>query len=246
MAKTSKKLTLIDHLAELRKRLTIIVIVNIVAALICYQFMNVIMQLILALSKGMDLVYISPSELFLVYVKLALICGIVVSSPITLLQVWIFISKGLYKKEKIYLVLALIFGVGFFVVGVNFCYKTVLPTTINFFVNITIEGVKPMISVQAFVSFISSMLVCFGVIFEMPIVIFILSVVGLVKPKTLLDKQPIFIVGIFIAAAFITPPDVVSQMLLGIPMVLLFELSIGISWVVYRFKKKKSKSRIED
>ena len=245
MSKKDEKMSLIEHLRELRKRLTIIAVVNLVASLLCYQYVHIIMKYILNLGKGMNLVYISPSELFLVYVKLALTCGVILSSPITLVQIWQFISKGLYKKEKIYIVLSFLFGIVFFFGGVYFCYKIVLPVTVNFFVKIAIPGVKPMISIASFVTFITTMLVCFGVIFEMPIVVFLLSVAGLVKPKILIDKQPIFIVVIFVAAAIITPPDVVSQMFLGIPMVLLFEFSIGVSFVV-NFLKEKKRKRLEE
>ncbi|MGL5379517.1 twin-arginine translocase subunit TatC [Clostridium sp.] len=241
MSSKDKQLSIIDHLTEFRRRLTIIAIVNLVAALLCYQYVDIIVKYILELSKGMNLVYIAPSELFIVYVKLALTCGVIISSPITLLQIWLFICKGLYKKEKIYIILSLILGIIFFAGGVVFCYEVVLPITINFFINIQVPGIKSMVSVDAFVSFISTMLLCFGAVFEMPIVVLLLSMVGLVKPDFLLKKQPVFIIILFVVAAFITPPDVVSQMFLGIPMVLLFELSIGISWLVDKIKTNKRK-----
>lgn len=241
MSNENKKLSIIDHLSELRKRLITILVVNILAALISYQFVNIIIQLVLNLNRGMELVYITPSELFLVYVKLAITCGIIISSPITLIQIWLFISKGLRTKEKIYIVISLIVGIAFFILGVVFCYNIVLPITINFFVKITVPGVAAMISVNSFVSFISTMIICFGVVFEMPVVIFLLSVIGLVKPETLIKKQPLIIIAIFVLAAFITPPDMISQLFLAIPMVLLFELSIGISWLVNMIRTKKKK-----
>lgn len=233
----NNKLTIMDHLTELRKRFVIIAMAILAATLISYQYVGVIMDYVLALSKGMKLVYITPSELFLVYVKLSIVCGIIISSPITLLQIWIFIGKGLYKKEKIYVVLSFIIGVIFFAVGVFFCYKVVLPTTLNFFVNITLPEISAMISINSFVSFISTMLVSFGVVFEIPIVVFLLSIIGLLKTEMLIKHQSTIIVGIFIIAALITPPDVISQSLLALPMILLFELSIGICWIV---NKKKS------
>ena len=244
MSNKEEKMSLVGHLNELRKRLTIIAVVNLAASLLCYQYVDVIMQYILDLGKGMNLVYISPSELFLVYIKLALICGVIISSPITLLQIWQFVSKGLYKKEKVYIVVSILFGIIFFFGGAFFCYKIVLPTTVHFFVKIAIPGINPAISIASFVSFMSTMLICFGATFEMPIVVFLLSIVGLIKPKFLLDKQPIFIVIIFVVAAIITPPDIVSQMFIGIPMLLLFEFSIGVSFVVNYIKDKKRK-RIE-
>lgn len=189
--------------------------------------------------------YITPSELFLVYVKLSITCGIIVSSPITLIQIWLFISKGLKIKEKIYIIGSLIIGIMFFVLGVVFCYVIVLPITINFFVKIAVPGINPMISVNSFVSFISTMIICFGVVFEMPVVIFLLSLIGIVKPETLIKKQPLIIIAIFVFAAFITPPDMISQLFLAIPMVLLFELSIGISFIV-NLAKVKRKKKLEE
>lgn len=241
MSQKDEKMSLIAHLSELRRRLMIIAVVNIVASLLCYQYVDVIMKYILNLGKSMELVYISPSELFLVYIKLALICGVIISSPITLVQIWQFISKGLYKKEKMYIIFSLLFGILFFFGGVYFCYTVVLPITINFFVKITIPGVNPMVSIASFVSFISTTLACFGLIFEMPIVVFLLSTVGLIKPKMLIDRQPVLILAIFVVAAIITPPDIVSQLFLGIPMVLLFEFSIGVSFVVNFIKERNYK-----
>lgn len=242
MSDSNKVMPILDHLTELRKRLVIILVVNIVASLFCYQYVDVIMQYILNLGKDIELIYITPSELFLVYVKLSLLIGIVISSPITLLQIWLFVSKGLYKKEKFYIVLSAILGVVFFILGVMFCYFMVLPITMQFFVRITISDITAMISVDSFVTFINTMLICFGVIFELPIIVFLLSLFGLLTPKMIKGKHKYFIVIIFILAAFITPPDIVSQVLLGIPMVLLFQLSVGICWMVDR-KKKKDKYR---
>ncbi len=239
MSNKNSKLTILEHLTELRKRLVKIAIVNLIATLICYQFIHIIMELILNLNTGMNLVYISPSELFLVYVKISIICGIVLSSPFTLLQIWLFVSTGLYKKEKIYIILSSIVGIIFFVVGVIFCYIVVLPTTLNFFINISISDIEPMISISSFVSFISTMLVSFGAVFEIPIVVFLLSFIGLLKPQMLIKKQSLIILIIFVAAAFITPPDVISLTLLAIPMVILFELSIGICWAVNKVKSNK-------
>lgn len=236
----NEKMPILDHLKELRKRLIIIVVVNIVAALFCYQYIDVIMQYIMNLSDGIDLIYITPSELFLVYIKISLICGIVLSSPITLLEVWLFISKGLYKKEKIYVVISLILGTIFFITGVVFCYKVVLPVILSFFVRITITDVKAMISIESYVSFVNTLLLCFGGVFEMPVVVLLLSIFGMLKPSTLISKQRVFVLIIFVAAALITPPDIVSQVLLGIPMILLFELSIGICWLVDKNRNKKA------
>lgn len=123
--------------------------------------------------------------------------------------------------------------------GAVFCYFIVLPTTLNFFLKIAITEVKSMISVQSYVSFVNMMLLAFGVIFEMPVVVFLLTKLGLLKPAFLKKNRAYIIIVIFILAAFITPPDVVLQIMLGIPMVVLLELSILVCTLVDKSNRKK-------
>lgn len=148
-------------------------------------------------------------------------------------------KKGLYKHEKRYILISLFFGLILFVMGAVFCYFIVLPTTLNFFLKIAITEVKSMISVQSYVSFVNMMLLAFGVIFEMPVVVFLLTKLGLLKPAFLKKNRAYIIIVIFILAAFITPPDVVSQIMLGIPMVVLLELSILVCTLVDKSNRKK-------
>lgn len=235
----NKKLTIIDHLADLRKRLIIIVAVNLVAAFALLQFVEPISQYLLVLNPGMQLVYLDPSELFIVYVQLALLAAVILCSPITIYQIWAFVGKALYRKEKAYVLLSLFFGLFFFVGGVLFAYFIAVPMTLDFFVQIKNAAVSPMISVQSYFSFINTILFSFGLIFEMPVLSFLLSKLGILKPNFLTKKRGLLIVLIFIVAAIITPPDVISQVLLGVPMVLLMELSILVCKAVYRTKQSK-------
>ncbi len=230
---------LFDHLGELRKRLTLIVIVNFITIAIAFNYTDYLMQYLLALTGDMQLVYIGPSELFLVYIQLAVIAGAIVASPFTVFQIWAFLKKGLYKKEKRYILISLFFGLICFIIGVYFCYTMVLPITISFFTRIEISEVSSMISVQSYTSFVNMMLLGFGFVFEMPVLIFLLTQLNIIKPEFLIKHRGLLIVGIFIAAAFITPPDIVSQLLLGLPMVLLLQLSIFISKFVYKNNLKK-------
>jgi len=135
-------------------------------------------------------------------------------------------------------VISLIFGVICFLAGVAFCYFMVLPTTLGFFVRIAIEEVESMISVKSYISFINAMLLSFGAVFEMPVVVFLLTKLEILRPKFLKKNKGIMIVIIFIAAAIITPPDIVSQIMLGIPMVILLEISTKICEIVYKTNKK--------
>lgn len=234
-----KEMSLFDHLDELRKRLIIIVIVNFVAAILLFSQTEIIMSYLLEVNPGMELVYTTPSELLTVYIQLSLILAVTICSPITVYQVWAFIEKGLYEKEKKAILFTLIFGVVFFIIGVAFCYFMVLPTTLEFFVRIAIEEVSSMLSIQSYVSFVNMMLLAFGLVFEMPVIIFLLSKLGIIKPAFLKKNRGIIIVAIFIFAAIITPPDVISQLMLGIPMIILLEFSILICTLVYKGKKKE-------
>lgn len=228
------------HLDELRKRLTIIAIVNIGAAILLFNKASLILDYFLAINPGMQLVYITPSELLGVYIQLSFIMALIRCSPITVYQIWAFVEKGLYDNEKKYIIISLIFGVVCFLTGVAFCYFMVLPTTLGFFVRIAISEVESMISVKSYISFINVMLLAFGAVFEMPVLVFLLTKLGILKPEFLKKNKGIIIVLIFISAAIITPPDVISQIMLGIPMVLLLELSIAICTMVEKTSKKQS------
>ena len=242
MNTNTNEMPLMEHLAELRRRLTIIVVANVVAAMLLFNTANKIMKYLLAINPGMQLVYISPSELLLVYIQISFIAAFIVCSPINIYEVWAFLEKGLYKKEKVYILLSLFFGLICFVVGVFFCYKVVLPITLQFFVRIAIDEVASMISVKSYASFVNMMLLSFGIVFEMPVIIYLLTKFGVIKPETLKKNRGVLIVLIFVFAAVITPPDVVSQTMLGIPMVMLLQLSIFISDLTW--KKKEISSEI--
>ena len=240
MNSNNENVSIMTHLDELRKRLTIIAIVNIGAAILLFNKASLILDYFLAINPGMQLVYITPSELLGVYIQLSFIMALIRCSPITVYQIWAFVEKGLYDNEKKYIVISLIFGVVCFLAGVAFCYFMVLPTTLGFFVRIAISEVESMISVKSYISFINVMLLAFGAVFEMPVLVFLLTKLGILKPEFLKKNKGIIIVLIFISAAIITPPDVISQIMLGIPMVLLLELSIAICTMVEKTSKKQS------
>lgn len=232
-------MTLLEHLDELRKRLTIIALVNIVAALLLFGQADRVMTYLLDVNPGLELVYITPSELLVVYIQISFIIALIICSPITIYQIWAFIEKGLYKREKAYVLITLFFGAILFVVGVLFCYLLVLPTTLEFFIRIAIDDVASMVSIGSYMSFVNMMLLAFGVVFEIPVLVFLLTKLGVMSSQFLKKNRGLLIVLIFIVAAFVTPPDVISQLMLGVPMVLLMELSIIICKIVERSNRKK-------
>lgn len=233
----NKEFTLVEHLSELRKRIIIIAVVILAASFASYNYVEIFVQDILKQASQMEFVYLSPPELFLAYIKISLIVGITISSPIVLYEIWAFIKPGLMSREKTYILASLLGGILFFAMGVIFAYKVVLPFTIRFFVNIRVDGIKPTISFGNYIGFIGSILLAFGLVFEMPILSILLTKLKIINANMLKKNTKIVILGIFIIAAVLTPPDVVSQILLAGPMVLLFEISILLSKIVGREKK---------
>ncbi len=232
------KQTVLAHITELRRRLIAVLVVNLGAAVACFHWVQPLMEQLLQLGKSFSLVYIAPSELFGVYIQVALVCGIALALPFTLFELWMFVAKGLYRHEKVAVACSLVLAGAFFAGGVVFSFRLVLPTILDFFVRIAMQGVAPMISVAEFLSFVLGMLLCFGLVFEMPVAAGLLSALGLLRPGTIRKHQPTIIVVIFVAAAALTPPDVVSQLMLALPMVALLQISIGICWLAARLRAK--------
>ena len=143
----NKNLTMLGHLAELRKRMLYIVVANLITTFICYEYSNILIEIFLNMNKSMKLVYLTPPELFLAYLKISLIGGIILASPITILQIWTFVSPGLYKDERLYIVGSFIGGLLFFITGSYFAYKMVLPTMLEFFQKFQRDEIAQMISI---------------------------------------------------------------------------------------------------
>jgi len=226
MPQQEKTMTFWGHVAELRIRLLVSALALIAGMVVCFFFVEPAAKYIMKPVGDMQFVFLSPPELFMSYVKLALIGGLIIASPVILLQIWLFIRPGLSRRERFSLVIGLFFGAFFFAGGAAFSFFVIIPFTLRFFLQYQNESVKAMFSFSEYVNFIGSMVLSFGVAFELPIVVTILASMGIVTGSGLAKVRGVGILLIFIAAAIITPPDVVSQVLLGVPMVLLFELSI--------------------
>ncbi len=239
-----KKNTFLEHLSEFRKRLSIVAVVNVIAIIICFQFVDILITYTLSVNPGMNLVYLSPSESLMVLIKTSVIVAVALCSPITIYQIWAFIAKGLYKSEKIWIVVSLIIGVIFFIGGVVFAYFVVLPITLHFFMRMQLSMIESMISFDSYIAFINSFLFAFGLVFELPIVLVILAKFKIISYKTLIKHQGMIIVGIFVVAAVITPPDVISQLLLAVPMMGLLELSIGACFLIEKTRIRKEKKAL--
>lgn len=233
-----KKQPLLEHLAALRKML----ITSVAAVLIAFFaiFSLAITPLMQLLEKpitdrGITVIFSAPSEMITTQMKVALIAAIVVVSPVVIWQVWRFIRPALYEHER--RTFWLVFGIMvlLFLVGVVFCYLAVYTLTLDFFITAAEGLATPMLSIDKYVSFLFGFVVPFGVAFELPVALYITTRMGLTNYAMLAGKRKYIILAVAIVAAILTPPDVVSQVMLGIPILILFEIGL----LVTRFVKPK-------
>ncbi|WP_313340364.1 twin-arginine translocase subunit TatC [Sedimentibacter sp.] len=236
-----KSLTLVEHLTELRKRLIYSSVVLIVSILVSYNFSEMIVKYIIDIAPNINFVFIAPAELLLSYIKIAVISGFVVSAPFLILQLWIFVSPGLTKSEKRTIATSLFIGGIFFIVGVVFAILVILPIMLQFFMSFRIEEIEEMISFNSYLTFVINTLLSFGIIFELPIIMVILTKFRIISVNFIKKNRKYTILIIFIMAAILTPPEVITQILLAGPMILLFEVGVFFaSFVEKKDKKKKA------
>jgi len=226
------KLTLTEHLEELRARAIKSVIFIIAASCLLYGFVDIILpSLVKPVGK---LVFIAPQEAFIARIKISFFGGLFLSAPIILYQIWKFVSSGLKPNERKY---TLIFGplsLVFFFLGAFFGYLIIVPIGIRFLLGFATDLITPMISVSKYISFVGILTLSFGVIFEMPLISLFLTKIGLVTPKFLSSKRKHAVVLIFIIAAILTPPDIITQCLMALPLLILYEISIIFSKFVHK------------
>lgn len=227
--KTNEDLTLVGHLTELRMRIIISGLVLIIFSFVGYYFAESIAKDIVSRAPDMDFVFISPSELMLSYIRIAICCGAVIGSPIILSQIWLFVSPGLEGEHRKYVVSALMLGGGFFVLGTIFAYIFVLPVIFKFFAGFQMPEIRATISFSSYLNFVISVLLAFGVVFELPIIMYLITRLGLLKVEFFTKNRKYMVLVIFVVAAILTPPDVVSQVLLALPMLGLYEVGILLS-----------------
>jgi sec-independent protein translocase protein TatC len=243
------EMTFTEHLNELRVRLMRCLIGAFVGFLACYAFaeqlFTLLMQPLVTLLEpsGGALIYTGLPEAFFTHVKVAALAGLFVASPYIFYQIWMFIAPGLYEGERKYMIPIALCSAICFITGALFGYYVVFPFGFQFFLGYASEVIKPMPSVKEYFSFSTSMLFAFGLIFELPLFMFFLSVLGIVNYKSLRKFRKFAILGSFVVAAILTPPDVVSQCLMAGPMCLLYEIGILVAYV---FGKKPKESPEED
>jgi sec-independent protein translocase protein TatC len=174
------------------------------------------------------------------YITVALIAGIVLATPVIFYELWMFLAPALYQKEKRYIIPFVIFSTILFLIGSMFGYFVVFPYGFKFFISLATDEVQALPSVKQYFSFATRLLLAFGIVFEMPLVVLFMTKIGMVTPDAMKKFRKFSILGSFILAAILTPPDVASQIMMAIPLIILYEISIIISKGTYRKKEKNS------
>ncbi|WP_374029455.1 twin-arginine translocase subunit TatC [Bdellovibrio bacteriovorus] len=244
----SKAQSLYEHLAELRKRLINCVFILIIATGICYGFSEKIFNFVRApispYLPGGGLIYTGPLDKFIAHLKLAFVCGILLSCPFWLYQVWKFIAPGLYAKERKYTMGFIISGTGLFLLGAAFSYWVALPMAFEFLMTFGGDVDKPMISIDQYMGFFTQMCLMFGVAFELPLIIVLLGMFGIVSQEFLRKNRRYAVMTIAVIAAIITPPDLLSMVMMLAPMWILFEAAVIIVGIFEN--KREAQSRVNE
>ncbi len=246
-----REMSFLDHLDELRLRLTRCIIAVGVGFLACYGFSKqlfdiLVAPLVAAMPPESKLIYTAMPEAFFTYIKVAIVAGILLSSPYIFYQIWLFVAPGLYKEERKWLLpIGFVSGL-FFTGGALFGYMIVFPFAFDFFMGFHTELIQPMPSLKEYLSFSLKLLFAFGVVFELPLFIFFLARLGVVTAQSLRKFRKYAILLGFIVSALLTPPDVISQCLMAGPLIILWELSIIVALVFGRKPKEKPTDEDEE
>jgi sec-independent protein translocase protein TatC len=238
--------TLISHLLELRDRLLRATIAVIVLAVPCTIFREEIFEFVARplmerLPEGASMIATNVIAPFMTPFKLAIMAAIFIAMPYILYQVWAFVAPGLYRREKRFALPLLLTSIVLFYVGVAFAYFVVFPVAFTFFTAAAPEGVLMMTDINSYLDFVLLLFFAFGVAFEIPIATVLLAITGLVRPESLAANRGYVLLGIFIIAAVITPPDAISQCIMAIPMYLLYEGGIVASRLMLRARTKRER-----
>ncbi len=230
-AEEDQELPFISHLTELRDRLLRAVLAVILVLFALIPFANrlytvLAAPLVAALPEGAQMIAIDPASPFFTPLKVAFLVAILITAPYILYQLWAFVAPGLYQREQKLAIPLLVSSSLLFYTGCAFAYFLVLPVVFAFLAGVTPEGVAMMTDISRYLDFVITLFLAFGVAFEVPVATVILVALGWVELETLRKSRRYFIVGAFIVAAIVTPPDVISQIMLAVPMALLYEVGI--------------------
>ena len=226
----------LEHLAELRLRIFISAGALLVAALFCFSNISIISGLLTRPLEELQLIFLSPPEAFVSNLRLAIISGFILAFPVIIYELMAFIFPGLSKSEKIFSVAVLAGIIILFISGVIFAYYVVFPFTLKFFLQFAADQLEPRFTVSEYISFVFSFHLGFGLVFQLPLFTWALGKLGLLTSVFLKKNRKIALLVMLVISAIITPPDLVSQVAMVLPLLLLYE--IGIIMVLISEKKR--------
>lgn len=227
-----EKQTFISHLEELRTAILISVVAIVIGASVAFYYNEQILAVIVSPLSSLQqtLIVTGVTEAFFVKIKLALYAGFVLAFPVVVWSIWRFIKPGLYPHERKYVYVILPVTVLLFTGGVLFSYFGILPLVLNFFIYIAGENLETLFKVDQYVSFVTAFTIPFGLVFELPVVVFLLTKIGVIKPESMANNRKYALLAIVVVAAALTPgPDPISQLMMAIPVYFLYEVSIWVS-----------------
>jgi sec-independent protein translocase protein TatC len=224
MKRSPNYLSFIEHLDELRVRIGICLACIVAAA--CGLYTQTDWMIDFLVKPVGHLVFTSPSEAFVMHVQLSLLAGFLFSLPVTLYHVWSFIAAGLKKPEKKHVFIYGPVSFVLFILGIVFAVLVAIPFSLQFLMSYASDSLVPMITVKSYISYVGTLILAFGIMFELPLILLFLAKIGIATPEFLAQKRRHAIVIIFIISAVITPPDVVSMMIMALPLWVLFEFGV--------------------
>lgn len=223
------------HLEELRNRLMRVAVCFIVCFLICFNYIDHLVPYLI--KPAGKLIFNSPADAFGVYVTLSIVAATIISSPYILFHLWAFIGKALHEREQRFIMFFGPLSLVFFLSGVAFAYWVAVPMSYQFLMTFSSEYLIPMVTVDKYFDFMGQLMLAFGLTFELPLIMAFFASIGLATPEFLRQKRRHAILIIVIVAAILTPPDVASQVILALPLIVLYEL--GIIFVRFAYKGKE-------
>ncbi len=238
-----KEMPFLDHLEELRWRMIKIIASVFVFTVASFFISDFFLEFLLYPSKritsDLGLQVLKVQTIFIIKLEIALITGIIVSIPVILFQLWAFVAPGLLEKERKWVWPIIFVVILSFLTGVAFAYFVIIPYALDFFLSLAPDSVRNNIALDFYFGFILRIILVFGIVFELPVVSLFLTKIGILTPDILRKYRRYAIVSIFILGAILTPPDPTTQVFLAIPLIILYEFTI---WVSYIFAKKRKEN----
>ncbi|OLO37895.1 twin arginine-targeting protein translocase TatC [Alkalihalophilus pseudofirmus] len=234
---TVKEMNLVDHLEELRKRIIIILVFFLLSLIASFAFVEIIYDWII-IAADQELTILGPSDILWIYFVIAGSCAIIVSTPILLFQIWKFVEPAVNKEERKAVFIFLPSLMGCFTVGILFGYFVLFPSVLSFLQTLAADQLNTMYTAEKYFKFLLHLTIPIGFLFELPIIIMFLTRLGIINPLMLTKTRKIGYLILTIISTLVTPPDFISALIVMVPLILLYEISISISKVMYRKRLK--------